>query len=474
MNNLIPFDEFSDLWDEVPVVIPDTNAILDLYRNSSLTTEHVLEIFGLISNQIWIPHQVAEEYQNNYRGVISGAKKKYDDVTEKVQTTVQKAKNDVNKQFLRYKGFKFPKINELGDYINTKISEIEAEAARFGDDIIDEISRNKRMLEDDYVKTFMDQLEADGKVGSPFTYSEKIVLITEGDSRYSRKIPPGYEDEKEKDKKDPIKKTQKFGDLFVWKQLLLHAEENGRPIIFITNDNKEDWWVLDKDGNIVSPRKELLDEFSDYSDQNFTMMGLPEFVGHVAKIINKENTLSFLELNATSVLDDIVEYKGWEEVLDGNLQLTSYLIHNGDLQDYVSNPLTDVEIFNFNASKLEIDNVELDGTFVSMEGTFTIVVEATISQYGDRDEQVMITINGYINAQFEIDLEKKEDNIKKNTVKLTLGGFDIKNVVYYDQTGDLDESDMDYQGEELELCSGCGEYKGRGEFRGSLCNACED
>lgn len=28
--------------------------------------------------------------------------------------------------------------------------------------------------------------------------------------------------------------------------------------------------------------------------------------------------------------------------------------------------------------------------------------------------------------------------------------------------------------EELEFCPGCGKYKGRGEFRGGLCNDCED
>lgn len=28
--------------------------------------------------------------------------------------------------------------------------------------------------------------------------------------------------------------------------------------------------------------------------------------------------------------------------------------------------------------------------------------------------------------------------------------------------------------EEVEFCPGCGEYKGRGQFRGGLCNACEE
>lgn len=33
---------------------------------------------------------------------------------------------------------------------------------------------------------------------------------------------------------------------------------------------------------------------------------------------------------------------------------------------------------------------------------------------------------------------------------------------------------MSKKDEELEFCPDCGEYKGRGEFRGGICNDCEE
>lgn len=34
---------------------------------------------------------------------------------------------------------------------------------------------------------------------------------------------------------------QKYGDLFVWMEILNHASECGKDVILITNDVKEDW-----------------------------------------------------------------------------------------------------------------------------------------------------------------------------------------------------------------------------------------
>lgn len=74
MSQIVPFDEFSELWEQDPIVIPDTNAILDLYRYSSATSEYVLDILNRISDRIWIPHQVNAEYLKHYRAVIEREK----------------------------------------------------------------------------------------------------------------------------------------------------------------------------------------------------------------------------------------------------------------------------------------------------------------------------------------------------------------------------------------------------------------
>ncbi|WP_268795481.1 PIN-like domain-containing protein [Paenibacillus sp. Leaf72] len=319
--------------------------------------------------------------------------------------------------------------------IETKLAEIETEATQFQDVIKDEIEMNKSMLDTGNVKLFMDQLATQEKVGQPFSYREKLALFTEGDSRFLRKLPQGYMDEKEKDKKDETK-TQKFGDLIVWKQQLLFAEESGRPVVFITNDNKPDWWKLNQDGRPESPRPELIEEFSCYSDQSFIMVGMGEFLDHLSQIFDFENSLAYLELNAEELVDDLMTSAGWQETLDENVNFTSYLIHSGDLQFAVGNPLTDVEVIEFSQGVIDIESVVYDGTIASLAGTFSIEAEVTIEQYGDQPVEGEVKVSGMINVQFELDAENKEDKIKQDTVKLQLGGFEVTKFVEYTDAED--------------------------------------
>ena len=64
-------------------------------------------------------------------------------------------------------------------------------------------------------------------------------------------------DERKSEDGDPLRK---FGDFFLWKELLEHGKEQKRPIIFVTDDKKEDWWLKVK-GRTLGPRPELIAEF---------------------------------------------------------------------------------------------------------------------------------------------------------------------------------------------------------------------
>jgi hypothetical protein len=49
------------------------------------------------------------------------------------------------------------------------------------------------------------------------------------------RLPPGFKEGKED--------YRKFGDIIIWFQLLNYAKQCGKPIIWITADAKEDWWL---------------------------------------------------------------------------------------------------------------------------------------------------------------------------------------------------------------------------------------
>ena len=72
-------EEFEALWEDCLFVF-DSNVLLNLYRYTPGTSEELLSIFSKISDQVWIPHQAALEYQRNRRGVIENQKAVYDEV----------------------------------------------------------------------------------------------------------------------------------------------------------------------------------------------------------------------------------------------------------------------------------------------------------------------------------------------------------------------------------------------------------
>lgn len=75
--------------------------------------------------------------------------------------------------------------------------------------------------------------------------------------RIEHRVAPGYKDNKKLD--DGI------GDLVIWQTILEIGKDNGRDVIFVTNDQKNDWFYKqDKIG--LYPKFELFDEFRRYTN----------------------------------------------------------------------------------------------------------------------------------------------------------------------------------------------------------------
>ena len=72
-------------------------------------------------------------------------------------------------------------------------------------------------------------------MGDDFVEKEKI--LEEAERRIKDKIPPGYKDN-DKDR------NNKYGDYFLWKQILEYGSKIKKPVIFITSERKSDWWEI--------------------------------------------------------------------------------------------------------------------------------------------------------------------------------------------------------------------------------------
>src|SRR5690606_1035128 len=87
-------------------------------------------------------------------------------------------------------------------------------------------------------------------VGSPPTQEYIAAICREGEQRFAAKMPPGFMDSAKGDGSNSvfsyggISYESKYGDLFIWKQIIEYSlSDPGRYIIFLTDDEKDDWWL---------------------------------------------------------------------------------------------------------------------------------------------------------------------------------------------------------------------------------------
>jgi hypothetical protein len=247
------------------IFVFDTSSLLNIYN---LSNETRVDFFKSINQgykgRLWLPYYVYFEYNKNKNKLIDSTISKYaqlknnlnslnEQFTQIENKTKLKDKHPIinNKIFEKFK----PKLeafkNELDEELRTIINSIEA--TKVNDEIFEKIKDNF-------------------EIGESFSYSEIIDIIKEGEFRFKHSIPPGYLDEKSK------LGFQKFADLIIWKEIIKHSTSKNKPIILITDDNKEDWWVLDTKRNSIKPREELIDEMREKSNVQFWMYNTSEFI----------------------------------------------------------------------------------------------------------------------------------------------------------------------------------------------------
>lgn len=273
---LIPsLSEKEDLWEKC-IFVFDANVLLNLYRYTSNTRDALLAAFDDLKDRIWLPHQVVYEFAKNRFEVIFETVEKY----KKLETL----EHDFLSQYkteLRIKDTD-QSIVQLQQSIDSWISE----------------QKRKNLLvtnaSDDKILEKLLTIFS-GKVGTAFSKEEMDKVSKEGKERYEKQIPPGFCDSK---KEKDASENNAYGDLVVWKQILDYSSSGHYDIIFVTHDQKKDWWLISK-GRTVGPRIELRKEFAQVTNQSFYMYSMENFIEHYSK--NKGQTAD------RNVLDEVIQ-----------------------------------------------------------------------------------------------------------------------------------------------------------------------
>ncbi len=126
-------------------------------------------------------------------------------------------------------------------------------------------------LENDEFLEIITKLLA-GKVGEPYSEEDLEKIYEDAEKQFILKQPPGYED---------VKKTvpERYGDVVLLSQLIDYAKSLKRPLIFVTDDEKEDWWRK-HEGKTIGPRPELVQEMLAKAGVHFYMYTTARFMDY--------------------------------------------------------------------------------------------------------------------------------------------------------------------------------------------------
>lgn len=374
--------EFSQLWENCLFVF-DTNVVLNIYRYSPNTRDNLIQIFDKISDRLWIPYQAALEYQKRRLNVIVEQESAYENIKNYLKDTRNKLKSYLNSYKIH------PAINSdnIFDKLDRVFEEIEKEL-----NVLEQEHPN--LIESDNLRDKITEL-FEGKVGSSCSPEKLEEIYKRGKVRYDRLIPPGFKDKK--------KEINEYGDLVLWFQIIEHAKSTKKPIIFITEDKKEDWW-LKFNGEIISPKPELINEIFSKAGVNFYMYQTEQFMEYAGKYLHEPvNREAIDEIQRIRKYDENHFTKAKKEHLIKLHKIISDFacahVHARNYKDWFVD-IFDLEIEDSNGNEISIDypdnQFSIDGYEKEIE---EVIIGYLEKKYGIHTDYVDVLLDDYISPE---------------------------------------------------------------------------
>lgn len=263
----------------------DTNVLLNLYRYHLKARADFTGALAKLGNRLWIPNRVIAEFWANRESVIRDARENSSQVVKSLSEQ-QTRTEDLLRHWARRVALEPIQINDLVAVVANVFEIIKGsvkETASTWEGQLHEDTNNDPLLP--VLAALLD-----GKMGERMSESDYDAARTEGKRRGVEKIPPGYKDTS----------AAEPGDYLVWEQFLRKAAENGCDAIFITGDQKEDWWRIER-GQRRGPRPELCQEFRRRTGHRVFLMSPSTFLLQASR-----------ELGATTNDESIAELRRLE------------------------------------------------------------------------------------------------------------------------------------------------------------------
>ena len=370
----------------------DANVLLNLYRYSDETRKEVFQVLGLITRNSWFSNQSILEYLENRLKVIYEQEKSYKTISEELKKIELKFDHARQHPFLSKRLLKLLKKahEDVG-------KELEKSQKKY----------SKRLVKDEIQEKLANLTK--GKIGTEFDFEAMKTICNEGKIRYSKRIPPGYKD----NNKDDIKEQRAYGDYILWRQIIDKALETKKNIIFITDDQKEDWWRF-FNGKTIGPRPELIKEFRLKTNQEILIYRPDQFLKLVGKYLKSqvgEEAIKEVSELASKNKSEIVTLKPYsdDQYLDTNEII--YLKAENNSTNFVKSDGTVVTAYK----TLDTFEKRLPDNFIRVHKSYILNVNYVIRiNYGKKTLEMRTSSVHQVELPFSNFYKHKIDDLRKN------------------------------------------------------------
>ncbi len=362
--------EINKAWEQGKFIF-DANALLNLYRYSDSTREDFLLALSKLQDNLFMPYQVGLEYHTNRLNVIDNLCNTYTSLEDAIKEIFEKNLTNQLNQYKRHPSIDIENIIKLKDDFLVKLKDELASKFKQHPDFTSQ---------DDILNQLTSYYEK--KVGKQFSKEELQKIYNEGKDRYADNIPPGYRDAKnKKDRGD----QNIYGDLIIWKEIIVYAKKEKKPVILITDDRKDDWWTIEN-GKTLRPREELIKEFYDLTGVRILIYNADNFLKFAKerKLLSQIKETSISEIKEVRKADE--SYRQWSDLIKSiNLNISNKPSALDMIKDWeiLSKPNAFDLIRNWNAEQSNKPNaldMIKDWEILSKPNAFDLIINGNAEQ----------------------------------------------------------------------------------------------
>ena len=254
------------------LVTPDTNVLLNLYRFQARARNELFGALEKLGERLWIPHQVGLEFHRRRLDVIAEQEKYFKNTQKDLDALIGGLRKRVE-IFRTRIALDKDRVREVKESIGLLQKLLIAE-------VNDAQTANEVRLRDRDSDAVLARLEflLGNRVGEPMRPKVLRAARKEAKRRVVARLPPGYGDS---GKADPT------GDYLIFRQLMDEAKERKLPVVFITDDEKPDWYRREH-GIPLGARHELREEMMAEAGVPFVIMTTEKFLRSAEKYLNAE------------------------------------------------------------------------------------------------------------------------------------------------------------------------------------------